>query len=125
MSGSYRQFEILVRRYKDGIPKNYNLLGKTFELVGKKVPKLTTKKWVEVHDQTTSVKHDTSNIPRNDYKVNKQIRFKKSMLQLDLCDYRDAYFVIKGDIIATGANKRDRKNRPLIFKNNAQFTSCI
>ena len=47
------------------------------------------------------------------------------MLQLDLCDYRDAYFVIKGDIIATGAKKRDRKNRPLIFKNNAQFTSCI
>ena len=66
-----------------------------------------------------------NNQSRRSYNINKQIRFKTSLLQLDLCDYNQAYLVVKGDISVRGDNNRDRKNRPLAFKNNAPFISCI
>ena len=47
------------------------------------------------------------------------------MLQSDLCDYSDAYIVVKGIITVEGTNIRDRKNRSLAFKNNTPFISCI
>ena len=31
------------------------------------------------------------------------------MLRSDLCDYNDAYIVVKGDITVEGANNRDKK----------------
>ena len=52
-----------------------------------KVTKFITKKWVEVHDQSGEL-----------HNINRQIRFKKSMLQSDLCDYSDAYIVVKENI---------------------------
>ena len=55
----------------------------------------------------------------------KQIRFKNSMLQSDLCDYSDAYVVVKRTITVIGENNSDRKNSSLAFENNAQFISCI
>ena len=51
------------------------------------------------------------------------------MLRSDLCDYSDAYILVNGTITVTapeGANNiRDKKDRPLISKNNAPFVSCI
>ena len=51
------------------------------------------------------------------------------MLKSDLCEYSEAYIVIKGKITVSatdGANNiRDKKKRPLAFKNNAPFISCI
>ena len=50
------------------------------------------------------------------------------MLRSDLCDYSDAYLVVKGDITLTKTNRRgviDIRNRFLAFKNNAPFTNCI
>ena len=41
---------------------------------------------------------------RNRYKISKKIIFKKSMLQQDLCDYRDAYIVVKGTNTVTDPN---------------------
>ena len=68
----------------------------------------------------------------NTYNENKSIRFKTPMLRSNLCDYSDAYVLVKGTITFTalgannGANNiRDKKNRPLILKNNAPFVSCI
>ena len=40
------------------------------------------------------------------YNTNKQIRFKTSMLQSDLCDYSDAYIVVKGTINVTDPNNK-------------------
>ena len=51
------------------------------------LPKYATKKWVEVYDQSQG-NHD----------VNKKIRIKTSMLRSDLCDFSDAYIVVKGNI---------------------------
>ena len=65
------------------------------------------KKWIDVHDQSGKV-------------YNKQIRFKMSALQSDLCDYSDAYIVVKGTITVTDPNNNAYgKNLP--FKNNAPF----
>ena len=68
----------------------------------------------------------------NTYNENKPIRFKTPMLRSNLCDYSDAYILVKGTITVTapgannGANNiRDKRNRPLILKNNAPFVSCI
>ena len=67
----------------------------------------------------------------NTYNENKSIRFKTPMLRSNLCDNSDAYILVKGIITVTapgvnGANNiRDKKNRPLILKNNKPFVSCI
>ena len=60
----------------------------------------------------------------NTYNENKSIRFKTPMLSSNLCDYSDAYILVKGTITVTapGANNnanntRDKRNRPLILKN--------
>ena len=47
------------------------------------------------------------------------------MLRSNLCDYSDAYILVEGTITVAGNNLRDRRNRPLILKNNAPFVSCI
>ena len=93
-----------------------NLLGTT----PVKVPRFFTKKWIEVQDQSSNAK--------DRYKSSKQIRFKASMLRSDLCDFSDAYIVVKGTITLTKTNRRDFidiRNRFLTFKNNAPFTKCI
>ena len=66
------------------------------------------------------------------YNENKSVRFKTPMLRSNLCDYSDAYILVKGTITVTapGANNgvnniRDKKNRSLILKNNAPFVSFI
>ena len=68
----------------------------------------------------------------NTYNENKSIRFKTPMLRSNLCDYSDTYILVKGTITvaAPGANNdanniRDKRNRPLILKNNVPFVSCI
>ena len=52
------------------------------------MPRHTTEKWIEFHDQSGSAEER--------YKPSKQIRFKTLMLRSDLCDFSDAYIVVKG-----------------------------
>ena len=88
-----------------------NLLGN----IPDKVDRFVTKKWIEVRGQSGET-----------YNTNKQIRFKTSLLRSDLCDFSDAYIVVKG-IVTVSANERDRDemNRQVILKNDAPFFSCI
>ena len=88
-----------------------NLLGN----IPDKVPRFITKKWIEVLDQSGEA-----------YNTNKQIKLKTSMLRSDLCDYSDAYIVVKG-IVTVGADERDKDkmNRQVILNNTAPFISCI
>ena len=46
------------------------------------------------------------------------------MLRSDLCDYSDAYIVVKGTITVTDPNSANY-DKKLAFKNNAPFTSGI
>ena len=50
----------------------------------------------------------------------------------NLCDYSDVYILVKGTITVAAPrvnnnanNIGDKRNRPLILKNNAPFVSCI
>ena len=91
--------------------KIINLLDITSD--DKDLPRYVNKKWIEVYDQS-----------EKNYNVNKEIRFKTSMLRSDLCDFSDAYIVVKGDITVTNSNNAKR-NKSVTFKNNARFINCI
>ena len=58
-----------------------------------------------------------------------QIKFKTIMLKSSLCEYSDAYILVKGtvtinDTSAAGAAANNTKEK-VIFKNCAPFTNCI
>ena len=89
-----------------------NLLGTTPD----EVFRFITKKCVEVHDQPGN--------SEDRYKLSRQIRFKTSILRSDLCDFSDAYIVVKGTITGADSNN-DAYDKRLVLKNNAPFTSCI
>ena len=81
-----------------------------------KLSKFVTREYVRVNSLS------------NTYNENKSIRFKTPMLRSNLCDYSDAYILVKGTITVTAPgtnNIRDKRNRPLILKNNVPFVSCI
>ena len=55
---------------------------------------------------------------------------KSPMLRSNLCNYSDAYILVKGTVTVNGVvngaeNEIFRRNRPLILKNNAPFVSCM
>ena len=54
----------------------------------------------------------------------KKIRIKAPMLRADLCDFSDAYIVMKGVIVVTNPDDAKR-NKAVAFKNNAPFNNCI
>ena len=82
--------------------------------------KFKTKNWVQVNDES-----------RGTYNVNTQIKFKSTMLKSSLCDYSDAYILVKGKITITGAGDHaaaiqvDERDKVLASKNFAPFTDCI
>ena len=80
----------------------------------KDLPRFVTKKWIEVYDQA-----------QENYDINKEIIIKTSMLRSDLSDLSDAYIVVKGDITLKGNNDANKRNKNLVFKNNAPFINCI
>ena len=49
--------------------------------------KFKTNNWVEISDES-----------RGTYNVNSQIKFKTTMLKYSLCDYSDAYILVRGTI---------------------------
>ena len=82
--------------------------------------KFRTKNWVELNDES-----------RETYNVNSQIKFKTKMLKSSLCEYREAYILVKGKITITGrgadaaARQADERNKGVAFKNCARFINCI
>ena len=81
--------------------------------------KFRTRNWVEINDES-----------RGTYTSN-DIRFKTTMLRSSLCDYADAYILVKGTITTTGegaddaAKQADERGKGVTFKNCAPFTKCI
>ena len=67
--------------------------------------KVRTKKWVEINDES-----------RGAYNTRSQIKFETTMLKSSLCDYSDAYILVKGTITVNNiaaadaaANNADKK----------------
>ena len=82
--------------------------------------KFRTKNLVEINDES-----------RGAYNVNSQIKFKTTMLKSSLCDYSDAYILVKGRITIEGAGadaaarQADERDEGVAFKNCTPFTNCI
>ena len=66
---------------------------------------------------------------RGTYNVNSQIKFKTTMLKSSLCDYSDAYILVKGTITVNNTAAADadanNTNKKVIFKNCPSFINCI
>ena len=77
-----------------------------------KPSKFRTRNWVQISNDITG-----------SYSPNKQIRFKTTMLRSSLCDYSDAYILVKEKISVNAA--ANNTNKKAIFKNCAPFTNCI
>ena len=112
-----------------------NFIGTTSD--NKDLPTFVIKKLIEVYDQS-----------EGNYNVNKEIGIKKLMLRSDLCDFSDAYIVVKRNITVTKktftaddidapnntaanatatntANNNVFGDKKLVFKNNVPFINCI
>ena len=80
--------------------------------------KFRTKNWVEISDES-----------RGTYNTNTRIKSKTTMLKSSLCNYSDAYILVKGKITVNNTAAADadanNTNKKVIFKNCASFTECI
>ena len=96
--------------------KLINLLGtKTTQSVKRRL-----RNWVEINDDA----HGT-------YKTNAYIKYKTTMLDTSLCNYSDAYIIVKRNFIVMSGSlgiasmQADKRNKQAIFKNYTLLTDSI
>ena len=70
--------------------------------------KFETRKWNTVNDSSYA-----------NYNGTNEITYNTEVLKSNLCDYNDAYILVKGDITVTTAPQTK-----VAFKNCAPFTKC-
>ena len=111
----------------------YQKIANLIDDVPNEPSKFRTKNWVEINNESGGTYH-----------VNRQIKFKTTMLKSSLCDYSDAYILAKGTITITGdtrpepdankprteaqllaARQADERDKGVAFKNCAPFINCI
>ena len=76
-----------------------------------------TKNWLEINDDA-----------RQTYNTNSQIKLKTSMLKSSLCDYSDAYILIKRIITVAqvlAPAEPDKVGKEVDLKKLCSFTDCI
>ena len=83
-----------------------------------KPSKFKTRNWIEINNEA-----------RVTYSSNKQIKFKITLLRSGLCDYSDAYILVKGNITvnntADAGAAATNTNKEITFKNCDPFASCF
>ena len=90
-----------------------------YQKIANQPSKFRTKNWVETNDES-----------RGTYTSN-DVKFKTTMLRSNLCDYADAYILVKRTITITGAGdddgakQLDERYKGVIFKNCTVLTKCI
>ena len=72
--------------------------------------KIVTKKWTFANDQGNT-----------NYAVGNETFYKTDVLMSVLCDYNDAYILVRGDTTINGHNQATQ----VAFRNCALFTKCI
>ena len=90
-----------------------------YQKIANQPSKFRTRNWIEINDES-----------RGTYTSN-DIKFKTTMLKSNLCDYADAYVLVKDRITITGTGaddatrRADEKDKGVTFKNCAPFTKCV
>ena len=82
----------------------YQKIANLLDTTSDNVSRFATKKWIEVHDQLGG-----------NCSVNTEIRIKTPVLRADLCDYCDAYIVVKGVVTVTNQDNAKR-NKSVALK---------
>ena len=94
----------------------YQKLPNLIDDASNQLSKFRTKYWVEINDES-----------RRTY--NSKIKFKTTMLKSSLCDYSDAYILVKGTVAVNNTAAADANanntNKQVVFKNCDPFTNCI
>ena len=95
----------------------YQRIAYLLDIASNQPSKFRTRNWVEINDES-----------RGGYTTGSDIKFKTTMLRSSICDYADAYILVKGIITITGAGidiaarREDERNKGVMFKNCAPFT---
>ena len=63
-----------------------------------------TKNWVEIDDESKGI-----------YNVNSQTKFKNTLLKSSLCDYSDAYILVKGTIAVNNTATADANEKIIMM----------
>ena len=111
----------------------YQKIANFLDSVSNQPSRFKTKNWVKTNDKSRAV-----------YTTGSNIKFKTRMLRSSLCDYADAYILVKGTIIIAvnegpepdpdaprtaaqllAARQADERDKGVTFKNCAPFTKCI
>ena len=88
----------------------YQKIANLLDSASNQPSKFRTKNWVEINNESRRV-----------YSTGSDIKFKTTMLRSSLCDYADAYILVKGTIIITGAGdaaaarQADERHKGVIF----------
>ena len=96
----------------------YQKIANLLDSASNQPSRFRTKNWFKTNDES-----------RETYTSN-HIKFKTTMLRSNLCDYADAYILVKGTMTITGAGnddatkQADERNKGVTFKNCAPFTKC-
>ena len=97
----------------------YQKIANLFDNASNQPSKFRTRNWVEINDES-----------RGTYTSN-DIKFINPMLRSNLCDYADAYILVKETMTITGAGnndatkRSDERDKGVTFKNCTPFTKCI
>ena len=84
----------------------YQKIANLLDSASNKPFKFRTRNWVEINDDI-----------RGAYSPNKQIRFKTAMLRSSLCDYSDAYILVKGNITINNTAVAAAAAKKILIKN--------
>ena len=97
----------------------YQKIASLLDSASNQPSKFRTRNWVKINDENRG-RYDSNNI-----------KFKTTMLRSNLCDYADAYILVKGMITITvegndaAARQADERDKGVTFKNCVPFTKCI
>ena len=94
----------------------YDKINNLLDSESENLSKFVTREYVKVNSLS------------NTYNENKSVRFKTPMLRSNLCDYADAYILVKGTITVNGIvngveNEINRRHRTINIKK--QCTICF
>ena len=92
----------------------YEKIANLLDSASNKPSKFRTRNWVEINDDIRGV-----------YSPNKQTRFKTAMLRSSLCNYGEAYIIVKRNITVNNTAAANNTNKKVMFKNCAPFTNCM
>ena len=85
----------------------YQKIGNLIDGASNQLSKFRAKNWLEIYDEYGET-----------YNVNSQIKFKTTMLKSSLCDYSDAYILVKQKVTITGEGddeQLDKQMKEIIY----------